>query len=303
VASTSPPIRPGTSPTVRQRELGRRLRDLRNERDLTVEDVASKLLCSATKISRLETAARRPSLRDVRDLCDLYDVGESVKAELMSLARGAREPGWWTQYEDLGLEPYIGLEPNAKSITCYSMYYVPALLQTEEYAEEIIKAIARRIDPAIHQQRVEARMRRQQLLEPDNRPRYHVLMDEAALHRRVGGPTLMAAQLEKIIVAEHSGKAVVQVVPFNAGAHAAADVYFVLLEEFEDSTLSPVVFIESLAGNQHLEKPAEIARYRECIEYLCEIALSPSDSIKLVDQIRNDFITVSKLPAPGSECQ
>jgi transcriptional regulator with XRE-family HTH domain len=294
VAATSPPIHPGTSPTVWQWELGRRLRDLRNQRDLTVEDVAAKLLCSATKISRLETAARRPSLRDVRDLCDLYDVGESVKAELMSLAQRAREPGWWTKYADLNLEPYIGLEPNAKSITCYSMYYVPALLQTKEYAQEIIKAIARKMDPAIHQERVEARMRRQQLLEPDNRPRYHALMDEAVLHRPVGGPDLMAAQLERIILTERAGKAVIQVVPFGVGAHPAAECHFVLLEEFEDSKLSPVVFLEGLTRNQHLESPAEIDRYRECVEYLCEIALSPADSIKLIDRLRKDFITVSK---------
>ena len=60
-----------TSPTMRQRELGKRLRDLRSQRNLTVEDVGERLLCSATKISRLETGARRPSLRDVRDLCNL----------------------------------------------------------------------------------------------------------------------------------------------------------------------------------------------------------------------------------------
>jgi transcriptional regulator with XRE-family HTH domain len=108
----------GTSPTIRQRELGKRLRDLRSEHDLTVEDVAQKLLCSATKVSRLETGARRPSLRDVRDLCLLYGVDETTSTELMSLARGAREQGWWTQYEDLDLDPYIGLEQEATAITC-----------------------------------------------------------------------------------------------------------------------------------------------------------------------------------------
>ena len=81
----------GTSPTVRQRELGKRLRELRSQHDLTVEDVAEKLLCSATKVSRLETGARRPSLRDVRDLCVLYGIDEASSIELMSLARGARE--------------------------------------------------------------------------------------------------------------------------------------------------------------------------------------------------------------------
>ena len=97
------------SPTIRQRELGTRLRRLRNGLDLTVEKVSAKLLCSATKISRIETGTRKPTLRDVRDRCLLYGVGQAETEEFMALARQAREPGWWTQYEDLNLEPYIGL--------------------------------------------------------------------------------------------------------------------------------------------------------------------------------------------------
>lgn len=160
----------GTSPTVRQRQLGMRLRALRAASGMTVEEVAEKLLCSATKISRLETGARRPSLRDVRDLCGLYEVGEPSSTELMNLARGAREPGWWTQYDDLSLDPLIGLEQAATAITCYSMYYVPALLQTADYTKAIIKAIAAKMDPDMLRQRVEARLRRQQRLDDADRP-------------------------------------------------------------------------------------------------------------------------------------
>jgi transcriptional regulator with XRE-family HTH domain len=278
----------GTSPTVRQRELGKRLRELRNRHSLTVEDVADKLLCSATKISRLETGVRRPSLRDVRDLCALYDVGESTAADLMSLARGARESGWWTQYEDLNLDPLIGLEQEASAITCYSMYYMPALLQTEDYARAIIKAIVPKIDPDIHQQRVEARLRRQQMLEQTNRPRYRVLLDEAALHRHAGGPEIMAAQLDKVLKAVRNDKATVQIIPFDVGAHAAADSYFVLLE-FEDLNLSPVVYLENLTGNQYLERRADIARYREAVEYLRDAALSPRESLLIMDKHRKIY--------------
>lgn len=271
----------GTSPTVRQRELGKRLRELRNRHSLTVEDVAEKLLCSATKISRLETGARRPSLRDVRDLCALYQVDESTSVEFMSLARGAREQGWWTQYEDLNLDPYIGLEQEASAITCYSAYYVPALLQTSDYARAIIRAIAPKMDLEILQQRVEARLRRQQLLERADRPRYRVLLDESALHRCVGGSALMAAQLGRVLEAVRHDMATVQVISFDVGAHAAADGYFVLLE-FDEPQLSPVVFLEGLTGNQYLERRAEIARYRETIEYLRDSALSPRDSLSLI---------------------
>jgi len=281
----------GTSPTVRQRELGKRLRELRGLYDLTVEDVAEKLLCSATKVSRLETGARRPSLRDVRDLCVLYGVDEASSIELMSLARGAREQGWWTQYEDLNLDPLIGLEQDAIAITCYSMYYMPALLQTEDYARAIIKAIAPKIDTAIHQQRVEVRMRRQQLLDSANPPRYRILLDEAALRRRVGGPVVMAAQFDKVLDAARQGKAAVQVIPFEVGEYAAVDAYFVLLDFDEESNLSPVVFIEGLTGNQYIERKADIARYREAIESLRDSALSPRDSLSLMQELREAYVS------------
>ncbi len=281
----------GTSPTVRQRELGKRLRELRGLHDLTVDDVAEKLLCSATKVSRLETGARRPSLRDVRDLCVLYGVDEASSIELMSLARGAREQGWWTQYEDLNLDPLIGLEQDAIAITCYSMYYMPALLQTEDYARTIIKAIAPKIDTAIHQQRVEVRMRRQQLLDSADRPRYRILLDEAALRRRVGGPAVMAAQFDKVLDAARQGKAAVQVIPFEVGEYAAVDAYFVLLDFDEESNLSPVVFIEGLTGNQYIERKADIARYREAIESLRDSALSPRDSLSLMQELREAYVS------------
>jgi transcriptional regulator with XRE-family HTH domain len=279
----------GTSPTVRQRELGTRLRELRNEHGMTVEDVAEKLLCSATKISRLETGARRPSLRDVRDLCTLYGVNESTSAEFMTLAREAREQGWWTQYEDLKLDPYIGLEQVATSITNYTMYYIPALLQTADYARAIIKAIAPKINPEIHEQRVEVRLRRQQLLDQENRPRYRVLLDEAVLHRPVGGSTVMVAQLERVLEAERQGLATVHVIPFDVGAHAAQDSNFVLLEFDEESNLSPVVFVEGLQGNQYLERKADITRYREALEHLRDSALSPRNSIQRIAELRDTY--------------
>lgn len=282
---------PGTSPTGRQRELGFRLRELRNGCGLTVEGVAKELLCSATKISRLETGARRPSLRDVRDLCQLYEVDEETSAELMSLARGAREQGWWTQYEDLNLEPYIGLEQEATAITCYSMYYIPGLLQTGDYARGIIRTVAPKMDPKVVEQRTEARLRRQQILEDDSRPRYHVLIDEAVIRRGVGGPSLMAAQLDKILASVRSDKAIVQVIPFAAGAYAAADGYFVLLEFEDDSNLWPIVYIEGLADNQYLHRSADISRYRETIVYLRQRALKPHESMEFMALAREKYAT------------
>jgi transcriptional regulator with XRE-family HTH domain len=278
------------NPTVRQRELGRRLREQRLEHGLTVEDVAEKLLCSATKISRLETGTRRPSLRDVRDLCRVYNIDEATTNEFMELARGAREQVWWTQYEDLKLDPYLGLEQEATSITSFTTFYLPALLQTEEYTREVIRKIAPKMDPGIYKQRVEVRMRRQEVLDGERPPRYRVLLDESVLNRRVGSPEVMVAQIEKILQAERDGKATIQIIPFDYGPPAMQDSNFVLLEFDTATRISPIVFVEGLTANQYVERTADTDRYKEAIEYLRYSALNARDSVQHIADMRERYI-------------
>ncbi|HTX83596.1 MAG TPA: helix-turn-helix transcriptional regulator [Streptosporangiaceae bacterium] len=277
------------NPTVRQRQLGMRLRELRTALGLTVEQVGAELLCSATKISRIETGARRASLRDVRDLCRVYGVAEP--APLMDLAREAREPGWWSHFDNLGsdIHPFIGLEQEAVAITSYSMYYVPPLLQTADYARAVIRGIARRIDSRVLSDRVEARLQRQRRLDATSPPRYRALADEAVFHRPVGGFEVMRGQLDKILGWAALDRGSIQVIPFSAGEHASADSNFELLEFGSNTRLSPVVHVEGLVTNQILERPADVACYREAIEYLRESALSVRDSMKLITEIRDSY--------------
>jgi transcriptional regulator with XRE-family HTH domain len=272
------------NPTVRQRELGLRLRQLRLEKELSPEQVAEHLMCHVSKVSRIETGTRRASPRDVRDLCELYKVTGEDAARLMELARQAREAGWWTTYSDLKLTPYIGLEQEATAITSYVMYFMPPLLQTAEYARAIIKGIAPKIDPQILDQRVEARIRRQKLLTSENPPRYRVLIDQAVLHRQVGGPAVMKKQLQNVLDLAAAERVTVQVIPFEVGAHASTDSNFDFLE-FGDSPLHAVVFVEGLVSHLYQDRPAEIDRYREAIEYLRDVASSPRDSLHLISQI------------------
>jgi transcriptional regulator with XRE-family HTH domain len=276
------------SPTIRQRELGIRLREFRTAKGLTVEDVAGELLCSPTKISRAETGARRATLRDVRDLCQLYGIDTATSAELMELAREARQPGWWTKYDDLKITPLIGMEQAATAITSFGMYYIPALLQTEDYARAIIKGIVPKIEEDILGQRVEARMRRQKLLFQPKPPKYRVLVDEATLHRQVGGPEVMKAQLGKVLSLMREEKAAVQVIPYEVGAYGASDSNFVYLE-FGGTMLPDLVFVEGLVSQLYLERPDELLRYREALDYLRDEALNPRDSAKKIEEIRNRF--------------
>ena len=277
-------------PTVRQRQLGMRLRAIRVEKGLSVDAVAKELECSPSKISRLETASRRPNPRDVRDVCKFYGLDEDAVAELVDLAREAKEQGWWKAFPDAGLQlvPYIGLEQDASSITSFAAFYVPALLQTADYVRAIIKGIAPRMSPEVLKDRVEIRLRRQDILERDSPPRYRVFIDESVLHRPTGGPGVMVAQIDKILELIDRDKVIAQIVPFDVGVLAAQDSNFVLLE-FDDRDLAPVVFVEGLQNGQMFEKEVDVARYRESIDSLRDSALTTRDTKARFVQMRKAY--------------
>jgi transcriptional regulator with XRE-family HTH domain len=276
-------------PTLRQRELSMRLRRLREERELSVGQVAEHLMCSAAKVSRIETGARRVSLRDVRDLCQIYQVSEQETTQLMDLARRAREDGWWARYDDLGVGPYFDLEQKAKAITYYSMSYIYGLLQSDDYARAIIRSVYPLIDDQVLKERVEARMRRQELLERAGRPRVRVLMDEAVLHRQLGGPKVMSAQLEKIHTVAASEKVIVQIVPFSSGAQASSDSNMTLFE-FGDVSVPDIVHVEGLISAQFLDRRESVERYREVLDNLRDAALSPKESQVLITEIKDAHV-------------
>jgi Domain of unknown function (DUF5753)/Helix-turn-helix domain len=251
---------------------------------MTVDDVARELMCSTPKISRIETGTRLPTLRDVRDLCRLYRLDETEQGRLMTIAREAKEQGWWNKFDDLGIDSLIGLEMEARRINAHDSSFVPWAFQTEEYARAIIKGVLPRIDDRILDERVTARMTRQEILRTPNPPYLWSLVDESALRRSVGGRSLMREQLSKILEMAGAANVTMQVVPFEVGAHPGLDNTFMLLE-FDSSVQSPVVFVENLAGNFYLERDAEIERYREVLEHLRACALSPANSVKYIEEI------------------
>jgi transcriptional regulator with XRE-family HTH domain len=276
------------SPTVRQRELGLRLREFRTAKNLTVEMVAKELLCSPTKISRAETGVRRATLRDVRDLCRIYEVDPETSAELMELARDAIKPGWWTKYDDLKITPLIGMEQSATAITSFGMYFIPALLQSADYARAIIKGIAPKITEKILDQRVEARMERQKLLDGPTPPKHRVLLDEAVLRRHIGGPAVMRDQLDQLLSLIREDKTTVQVIPYTVGAYGANDSNFTYME-FGGTKLPDLVFVETLVSQLYVERPDEVDRYSEALDHLRDSALNPRDSAKKIEEIRHEF--------------
>lgn len=285
--SAHAPVARQVAPTLHQRELGLLLGSLRVERGLSVEEVAEKLLCSSSRIWQLEAAADLPTATDLRALRTLLKLDDATADQLTDLVREARQQGWWIHYEDLGV-PYLGLEQHASAITSYTMAYLPALLQTEEYARAIITTIAPQMESKILEERIEARLRRQHVLGGENPLRYTVLLDEAALHRSVGGQAVMREQLDKALTMIRARSVDLRVVPFERGTSVAQDNNFVLLQ-FGESGPSPVVYVEALTAYHFLEEKQDVDRYLEEIERLRRSALNIDDSVQCIERVRDAY--------------
>ena len=276
------------SPTVRRRELGALLRALRNDRGLTVDQVAAELLCSPSKVSRMETGHRGATLRDVRDLCELYGVtGEAERERLMTLAREGKQPGWW-QSLDLVHKAYVGLEQDAISLSVFQSAVVPGLLQIADYIRAIHYGGIPRLDDVAIEERVEERYKRQQILNRENPPKVEFMLDEAVLHRPIGGPGVMRRQLSHLIEVAGRPQVIIRVVPYSIGAHPALESNFNLLEF--SGQAPAIVHAEGLAGQLFQERQQDVDRYLLVLQMLRDLALSPKESVQIITKIRDSYI-------------
>ena len=279
------------SPTLRRRELGARLRALRLERGLTVEQVAESLLCSASKVSRMETGHSSATLRDVRDLCRIYGLTEAAQvAHLMDLAREGKQQGWWQSHELDYFATYVDLEQAATVTSYFQSSIVPGLLQTPEYARAMYQGgLPAELTPERSDELINVRLRRQQILTGESPPRLHTVLDEAVLHRVVGGPATMAAQLRHLVKVANMPNVTLQLIPFKTGAHPGMDNMFNILE-FGD-LVPPIVYAEGLMGWLYIEREHEVARYQRVFEHLRSIALNPQESIELIFRIKSKLMS------------
>jgi transcriptional regulator with XRE-family HTH domain len=276
------PVRP--SPTVRSKRLRRELRRLREERGLTIEQVATQAGSewNPSTLGRWENGDRRIRPADLRTLLDVYEIHGEPREALMTLAREARQRGWWQAYGDVlpsEYSSYIGLETEAASMRTYQQQLIPALVQTEAYAHAVIRA--GRPDDTDEQvdRRVAVRLDRQRVLADDHPMRLWAVVDEAAIRRVVGSSVVMRGQLTHLVgMAERPGVQL-QVLPFSSGAHAAMDASFDILG-FEAPD-PDVVYIATGTSGLFIEEKPDVDAYRLMFDHLRASALAPGESARL----------------------
>ena len=277
-----------SSVSVRVRRVSGELRELRRDHGLAADEVARALGMSVSKLSRVENGIRKPVPDDVSALLGLYRVPAPRRDELLSLVRDGEDHNWWRFNE--GNTPAMWdelprFEREATAIRNYELAVVPGLLQTVEYTRACVAAATEELTAADLDAYVEHRTTRQAKWRRPDGPPLHVIMDENACRRPVGGAEVMYAQLRHIVQVARQSKLTVQVLPGNVGAHPGVEGSFMLLDFDEQPALA---YIEHRSSGALLEATEQVTAMKNVFRRLRRLALSPEDSVDLIASIADE---------------
>ncbi|MDQ0310689.1 transcriptional regulator with XRE-family HTH domain [Kitasatospora herbaricolor] len=280
------------SPTVLRRRLGTELGKLRAASRMAAKDVAATLGWSASKLSRIESGSVPLQDRDAARLLAHYGVDDPAEVkQFINLARQSRQQGWWHAYGDAlpdWFRAYIGLEADATKIETFQCELVPGLLQTEDYARQVIRAMNPGEASEDIERRVALRMERQQILDRPQPPRIWAIIGEAVMRRQVGDPSQMSGQLHHMAdMAEGRPNMTIQVLPFSAGAHAAMGSSSSILS-FSDLP-GRVAYSEVTTISIYTERESEIARHEDTFLRLMASSVQPEKSVSWLREVAEEY--------------
>ena len=281
-------------PTIRRRQLARRMRHLRDAADKTPKEAADWAGTTASTISKIENAKHSVQLAHIKLLLQLYGVEPPESDEILRLAREANQRGWWTSssYGDTlpkWFRDYVGLENDAEEIWTYDPETIHGLLQTPDYVRSVVAAAQPGSSAADLERSVDLRQARQDKLHGDNPPKLSVVLGEGALRRVVGSSEIMAGQLDTLLQLIKLDHVSLRVLPFAAGAHPAMASPFILLRFDDEPDDMNVVYLEHDTGALYLERPADIERYTWIFTEACRLALSERTSAQLIARVKADL--------------
>jgi transcriptional regulator with XRE-family HTH domain len=254
-------------PTVVRRQLGNRLRQLREEAGQTIKAVASAKIFSTSKMIRIEGGKIEVKAGDVWTLYRFYGVTDpDVINSLAELADGTGARGWWEDFDDQMPNPFalfLGLEQDADEILIWNPEVIPGLLQIADYTEAVVGR-ARPTDGL--SRAIELRAARQERFFARKAP-VRAVLGPATLLRPVGTPSVMNRQRQHLVKLARKRQVGLRVLPFSIGAHVGMAGAFTIFR-FDAETSPSAIHFETLAGGRYMEGDAELRRYRSAFDTL-----------------------------------
>lgn len=284
---------PRSAPTVLQMVLGRRLQELRRAKGLSAQQVGERLRQAHTTVIRMEQAKVTLKWATVKAMLEIYGVEEAEAEEFLALTDQANEPGWWQSYRDAlpsWFAVHVSLENSATHIRGYEPHVVPGLLQTEDYAHDVLRLNRPRPTPDELKRRVALRMERQALLTRQDPPppQLWILLDETVLRRPAGEPEVMKAQVDRLVEVMDLPNVTLQVLAFAAGLHPGAFAPFTLFR-FPMPDFPDIVGTDNLSSAQYSEDREEVALHREVFDRMSAQAMSKGRSREFLLGVRKEL--------------
>jgi transcriptional regulator with XRE-family HTH domain len=281
----------GSAPTVLRMVLGKRLRQLREQAGVSLEEAARAIEVTALTVRRIEKAEVGLRIPYVRELLRAYGVPAAEVDDFLALAREANQQGWWYKYRDVLPEwfsAYVSLESEASVIRLYEPHYVPGLLQTHDYATALLRVGFPNEPEEDIARRVALRMRRQDLLAKPGTPAVWAILDETVLRRPVGGPEVVRAQFDRLDEVLDMPKVRIQIMRFGVGAHPGAFGPFHHFR-FGFSELPDIVYTESLVGAVYIDRPDDVVSYLEVLDRMSVQAEPVARTRAILGELRKEL--------------
>lgn len=280
-------------PTPRRRQLGVVLRQLREERGWTGEEAARRLgYRSAGTVSKIEKGIQGVTIQQLPNVFQVYGIDDlELQDSLRDLVRRAREPDWWQRYEGVVDDPlgdYLTQVELASTLFCWNPTAVPGLLQTNGYARAVVEAsrVWKTTDDINHF--VDLRMEHQAKMAARTPPlKIWAVIPEGVLRQEVGGRPGMREQVQHLAaLAADEPNVTIQVLPFNAGAHAGMDGPFL---HMTFAAGPDVIVIESMRASLHMNQADSVEQYRTTGDLLKSDAQPRNASVQLLTSIAKDL--------------
>lgn len=279
----------GESPAVARRRLRLALRKAREAKGLTQGQVADALDWSLSKVQRIESGDVTISSSDLKASLALFEVTDPKRVEqLLDVARASRRKGWWDepkfrQHLTSAMMQLLQFEGEASTIRGYNPTLLPGLVQTRAYAEFILGYWHDELSEEDREVRLEVRMRRKEhIFGGPDRPKYLLVLDESVLHRAVGGPKVLAEQLQELLRLIQVANLDVRILRYTAGAHLAMLNPFMVLEFGEEE--NAVLYIEAQMADDVIHANERVRLYRNRFESLWEAAANEETTVGLIEE-------------------
>jgi transcriptional regulator with XRE-family HTH domain len=271
-----------------RRRLGARLRQLREAAGPSGNTLAGRLGWQQSKVSRIETGKQLPSPEDVRAWAAELQAGPGVVDELLALLDRARAEyaTWREHYRAAGgaaakQVDLLAFESQATRIGRFQVAMIPGLLQTAEYARELLHLPCGPglwgADEEQLARMVAARMQRQQVLYQPGK-RIQVVILEAALRTRVVSPAALAGQLDRLVAVAGLPTLELGVIPIDGQVPVFPLSGFAVYDE-------DLVVVETITGETQLSEPDEVAQYSVFLQLLMEASARGPAAVEVIQSV------------------